>query len=366
MRMAGREIADAETVIVKLVTTDQEIGWGEASIAPALTGQSRDDTLEALEQLGHHLKGRDVRDRVDILSAARRLLPKATSCHAAIDMAIHDVVARKLGISVSRLLGGRETVVAPFIALIDSSDREALADCTRRVAEGARLIKVKVANGPLESEIEFLRQVRRDHGAEILLAVDANGGWSFDDAAAFCAGVADLGILFVEQPLPPAQLAETARLVSATKTAIGADESIGDAGDIVRCRLEGRIDGVSLKLLKAGGLGRVRDAAAVAGALKLAINVSGKVGETSLANAATLHQASALPSIGWGVSVTAAYLAEDVVSEPMGITGSRRILSGMGLGVAVDEARLADLAGSTAAKRAAAQPDPSHQHWNTT
>jgi muconate cycloisomerase len=344
MRMAGRAITDAETVIIKLVTTTQEIGWGEANIAPALTGQSRDDTLLSLEQLGDCLNGQDVRNIGDLMSLARRLLPKATACHAAIDMAVHDVVARRLGISVSRLQGGREAVNAPFVALIDSSDPGAMADCKKRAAEGVRLLKVKVANGPLESEIEFMRQVRRDRGPAMLLAVDANGGWCLDDAAAFCAGVADLDILFVEQPLPPEQLAQTAKLASSGKVAIGADESIGDATDIVRCRLEGRVAGVSLKLLKAGGLRRVRDASAVAGAMKLSVNLSGKVGETSLANAATLHLASALPHIDWGVSVTAAYLADDIVSHPMGITGSRDVLCGPGLGVAVDETRLADLA----------------------
>ena len=341
--MAGRAITASRTVIVRLITSGGATGWGEANVATQLTGETSDSIALALAVLNDRLPGLDARDLRRMSEVMAKAVPAATSVRAAVDMALHDVVARDLGVSVSRLLGGDESPAAPAIALIDPSEPDWLDECKARYAEGARLIKLKTANAPVEDEVGFVRALAGELGAGASIAADSNGGWSLAEASLFCDRLADVGLMFLEQPLAPDRPTEAAELAAGSSIALGADEAIHHAHDIVRCKLEGLAGGVSLKLLKAGGLTPVRDAAALACGLGLSVNLSGKVGETSVANAATLHCATAMATPQWGVSLTAAYMADDVVAEPLGLTGSRAVLAGPGLGVAVDERKLVDL-----------------------
>ncbi len=344
MRMAGRTIATSDSIVVRLVTAGREPGWGEANVATQLTGETAASIGAALDVIEARLRGADARDLRHLSEIMAEVAPAATSARAAVDMALHDVVARSLGISVSRLLGGNERLDAPMIALVDVGGGDWLEECRHRLAQGVRLIKFKVANAPLAEEIALIRAAATAIGDAAAIAVDANGGWTAAEARAFCDALADVPLLFVEQPLPPEQLAEAALLATQIADPLGADEAIHRPADIIRCASDGGAAGVALKLLKAGGLGLLRDATALAGTLSLAVNLSGKVGETSIANAATLHTASAIARPHWGVSLTAAYLADDVLSEPLPLAGSLKVLAEPGLGITVAERKLADLA----------------------
>ena len=76
--------------------------------------------------------------------------------------------------------------------------------------------------------------------------------------------------------------------------------------------------------------------------LGLEINVAGKIAESSIASAATVHLACAVPSADWGVSLTHFYLADDLVRRPLPLAaGTVALPDGPGLGVEVDEAAVA-------------------------
>jgi muconate cycloisomerase len=73
--------------------------------------------------------------------------------------------------------------------------------------------------------------------------------------------------------------------------------------------------------------------------LRLKVNVAAKIAESSIATAAAVQLACAVPSVDWGVSLTHFYLAEDIVRRPLAIQdGAVSLPSGPGLGVEVDEA----------------------------
>ena len=76
--------------------------------------------------------------------------------------------------------------------------------------------------------------------------------------------------------------------------------------------------------------------------LKLSVNIAAKIAESSLASAAAVHLACAVPDVSWGVSLTHFYLAEDIVQRPVRICdGAVTLPAGPGLGVEVDEAAVA-------------------------
>jgi muconate cycloisomerase len=147
--------------------------------------------------------------------------------------------------------------------------------------------------------------------------------------------------MFVEQPLPPDEFDELATLTKVSPVPIGADEGIHSLADLDKHASCG-VGGVSLKLIKLGGISAALEAARRCQRLKLSVNIAAKIAESSIASAAAVHLACAAPVIDWGVSLTHFYLATDVARRPLGLSdGMVALPAGPGLGVEVDEAAVA-------------------------
>jgi muconate cycloisomerase len=127
-----------------------------------------------------------------------------------------------------------------------------------------------------------------------------------------------------------------AMLARASSVPIGADEGIHSAGDL---EAHAAAAGASLKFIKLGGIAALLKAAAVCELRGLAVNVAGKLAESSIGSSAIVQVACVLPEADWGISPTYAYLAEDLVRNPLRLEpdGTIRMPVGGGLGVEVDE-----------------------------
>jgi muconate cycloisomerase len=144
-------------------------------------------------------------------------------------------------------------------------------------------------------------------------------------------------LAYVEQPLPPDDLAGL-KTLSRLRVALGVDEGIHSHTDVATSARAGAA-GVSLKLIKLGGFTIAYEAAMLCRRLRLKVNVAAKIAESSIATAAAVHLACAVPNVDWGVSLAHFYLAEDIVRQPLAIRdGAVALPSGPGLGVEVDEA----------------------------
>jgi len=176
------------------------------------------------------------------------------------------------------------------------------------------------------------------------LCADANCGLGFADARRYLEDTRDAGLMFVEQPLVHDDLGALARLTALSPTPIGADEGIHSLADVT-AHAQAGAGGVSLKLIKLGGLAAAVEAARHAERLGLSVNVAAKIAESGIASAAAIHLACAAPAVDWGVSLTHFYLAADIVKEPLKISdGLVALPAAPGLGVDVDEAAVARFA----------------------
>jgi muconate cycloisomerase len=212
-----------------------------------------------------------------------------------------------------------------------------IAEAHARRAAGFGFFKLKIATKPVATETAATLALRTALGPAVPLCADANGGLSLSAARRYVEGVREADLLFVEQPLPQHHLAALARLTRLASMPLGADEGIHSLGDIEAHQRCG-VGGVSLKLIKLGGMSAAVAAAGLCERLGLAVNVAAKIAESSIGSAAAIHLACAVPSIEWGVSLTHFYLEEDVVARPLALAGGSVALpSGPGLGVAVDE-----------------------------
>ena len=340
--MGGRKYAFAEMVLVRLETTGRCLGIGEAPVAPYLTGETIASVLAAVEILSRTIVGKDARDIVALSTAMHEAIVGNSAAKTAVDIALHDAVAREYGIPIYRLLGGRTQDVFDCLTLVGNSDPVGdLAEVSARQADGFTAFKLKVANGDLADEATTLIEMRKMLGPNALISADANGGWSTGEATRFVKLVESASPDFVEQPVAAENQDGMMRVARASSVPMGADESIHNIADIRWLLASGAAQGGAFKVMKLGGITRCMEAVRLCRALGGEINLSGKLGESSVGNAATLSVAAAVGGVAWGLSLTNKHLVEDIVREPLAIErGQIRPIDRPGLGVEIDEAKV--------------------------
>jgi muconate cycloisomerase len=343
MKMAGETITHARNIVVRIEAADGTVGWGEAASAPTMTGDTQGGLVAAVrDHLAPRLAGRDAWDRPALVAMLRKALIGNTGAHSAIEMALLDLAGRKAGLPVVDLIGGAvRRAVAPMWLIGRDTLEEDVAEAAAKLREGFRFFKLKVATKALDQDVATTHALRAALGPEIALCADANCGFSREAARHYVEATGQAKLLFLEQPLAAADLAGLETLARISPIPIGADEGIHALHDIEAHAQRGA-GGVSLKLIKLGGFNAALEAAALCERLELEINVAAKVAESSIASAAAVHLACALPRIAWGVSLTHVYLAEDLVRRPQSLRdGMIALPDGPGLGVDVDEEQIA-------------------------
>jgi muconate cycloisomerase len=343
MKMAGETITHARNIVVRIEAADGTVGWGEAASAPTMTGDTQGGLVAAVrDHLAPRLAGRDAWDLPALAAMLRGALIGNTGAHSAIEMALLDLAGRKAGVPLVDLIGGAvRGAVAPMWLIGRDTLDEDVAEAAAKAREGFRFFKLKVATKALDQDVATTHALRAALGPEIALCADANCGFSREAARHYLEAVDQAKLLFLEQPLDVADLAGLETLARMSPTRIGADEGI-HALHHIEAHAQRGAGGISLKLIKLGGFSAALEAAALCQQLKLEINVAAKVAESSIASAAAIHLACALPRIAWGVSLTHVYLAEDLVRRPQPLLdGTIALPDAPGLGVEVDEAQIA-------------------------
>ncbi len=216
-------------------------------------------------------------------SAAQRVaVPGQPAAEAAVDMALRDLAGKRLGVPLYELMG-LDPGVMPVTSFTIGLDRpEAVA---RKVREASAFPVLKVKMGS-DDDRPILEAVRRATNRPI--RVDANEGWSFDEALSRLEWLQEMGVELVEQPLPAGRLEESRELRHASPLPIIADESVHTAADIPR--LAGAFDGINIKLMKCGGIGEALRMIAVARAHGMKVMLGCMI-ESSLAITAAAHLA---------------------------------------------------------------------------
>ena len=224
-------------------------GWGEA--APnAYYDESAESVMQAIHGFDSTFTAVDSAADVTAVTALEAELlaiaPNAASARAAVSAALLDLVGRRAGASVARLLEveSREQH-SSFTIGIDE-----LARMRDKVREAAsyRILKIKVGTSHDEQILDMLRAERPD----AIIRVDANTAWSAAEAIAKLPMLEAFGIELIEQPLSPQDYDGLAQLKRVSRIPIIADESCKVAGDVEK--LAGCVHGVNIKLAKCGSL----------------------------------------------------------------------------------------------------------------
>jgi muconate cycloisomerase len=353
--MAGVEIRRADNILVRIGADNGTFGWGEAAEAPTMTGETVESMFAAVSYIAPALIGRPAEDIEGASAAMAGRMYGNSAAKAAIDMALHDLVGRATKRPAYALLGGKKRSRIALLGVISNGELAGdLHDAERKKADGFTAFKIKVGIDEPAVDGERTRQVCKLLGPEFLICSDANQGWNREEAMQYARAVAGCGLDFFEQPVLADDISGMAAIAAAADCAIAADESIHSLDDIRRHHERRAAHGVSLKTIKLGGMQAVMAAGRLCDALGMKVNVSCKTGESSLACAAGVHIAAALPEIAWGLTLSHEGLADDVTAQPLRVVRGHIELSDRpGLGIDVDEDRVCRYRRDVAPRRAA-------------
>ncbi len=310
----ARSSADAFERVLFEIEEDGVTGRGEA--APTrYYGQDAEGVAAALEDA-------EVGDPWDIEGTLAHNEALPPSALTALDNALHDLAARRLGVPVYRLLGlGRPEPVSAYTL--------GIADRETTVAEAKRLhthpiLKVKVGGW---EDVRTLRAVRESSEAE--LWVDANEAFSPDEAVEVVAELKEIGVGMIEQPVPASAGPEALRGAkeAASPVPVIADESSITARDVPE--LAGCVSGVNVKLAKCGGIRRALQMIHTARAHGMLVMLGCMV-ETSLGISAAAQISGLVDFVDLDGAML---LADDPYSGPAYENGRILLSEAPGLGV---------------------------------
>ncbi|WP_353931393.1 dipeptide epimerase [Okeanomitos corallinicola TIOX110] len=245
--------AQTTNIIVKIKENGIE-GWGEASpFGVGNQGQTTEIIIQALNRITPILELynpwqrqeiEDILNQYQISSAAR----------AAIDMALYDWMGKSIDLPLWKIWGLNINKIVPTSVTIGINSPEGAAKRTQDWLEymDVKLLKIKLGSKEgIAADQKMLLAVKQT-APNIALFVDANGGWSLADAISMSLWLADLGIQYIEQPLPRGEEQNLATLKKHSPLPIFVDESCFTSADI--SKLAEYVDGINIKLMKSGGL----------------------------------------------------------------------------------------------------------------
>ncbi len=279
---------DSEYRVVRVTLTakDGATGWGEA--APSrFYGETADTVVDVLPILADALDGADGWSLEAIEHALARAIRFNGSARAAVSAALHDMIGKRLGVPVYRLWGLDPAAAPPTSFTIGIAPDE--ATLRQRVADAAQYPVLKLKLGTTWDE--RIVRVVRELVPKKVLRVDANAAWTPKGTLRMIPLLQELGVEFVEQPLPPDDLEGLRFVRERSALPIVADESCLVSVDIPK--LAGVVDGINIKLAKCGGLREALRMIATARAHDMLV-MAGCMIESSLGITAAAHFAPLL------------------------------------------------------------------------
>jgi L-alanine-DL-glutamate epimerase-like enolase superfamily enzyme len=281
-----------ENVCIGVRTKEGVWGWGEAAIAPHITGETRQGTLSNLRRTAAWLEGRDISDYFRLLSGMEERLETNRCALAAAGMAVLDALTRSLGMPLWRLYGSRPAKLRTDITVVIGTEAQAYEFTSRMRARGFSIFKIKTGSD-MDEDFKRIAAVRKA-APKAELYLDFNGAYKAKTAEKFVAAPAKKGIVpgVIEQPVAKNDHEGLGYLSRRLKVPVCADESAYSVEDAVGLIKRKQVTAINIKLAKLGML-RAREVWSLARAAGIKLMI-GEMLETELASMCAAQFASGL------------------------------------------------------------------------
>lgn len=338
---AHASISSADHVLVRLRTDDGIVGQAEAPARPFTYGESQVSIVNAVtDWFAPVLVGLDPFAR-EVVHEQMSWLVHNHTARGAIDMAMWDIIGQAVGQPCHRLLGGYSDSMRVCHILFASSP-EAMVDEALAMREryGFDTFKIKVGTSP-KKDVEACRGLRSALGDDTELYVDANKGWSCDEAIRLLPVMEETGVTMLEEPTAAFEPLARRRLAAKTNVPILADESVTRLSEVAREAIDGQTHLISLKTARTGFTESHRIIGLCEG-LGVGIAIGSQM-DSMIGTLGSLAVGAAFPSTCRRAAELDYFLilTDDLLAEPLEIADGRlAVREQPGVGIEIDEEKL--------------------------
>lgn len=332
---------DALNVVVCIKTDSGMVGFGECSPYMPINGESQDTAYLVGQYLAKVLLGKDPLNIKSIHQEMDAVIYGNKSIKSAFDIACYDIAAQEAGMPLYQFLGGNKTktITTDYTVSIGDPDKMA-ADAVKILAQGFPFIKVKLGKDG-RTDVIRMQKIRAAVGPGVPLRIDANQGWSVEEAIETLQALAPLNIEHCEEPIARWNYMALPRIRKASPIPLMADECLGDENDAARLIAIDACQYMNIKLGKSGGIFSAQKIIRLAEEAGVKLQVGAMI-ESRLAMTAFAHFALSSEQIVHFDFDTALMLREDPVEggiryRPNGVI---EVPDSPGLGAKISTERL--------------------------
>jgi L-alanine-DL-glutamate epimerase-like enolase superfamily enzyme len=343
LKFASGEVTTADHVLLRVHTDTGLVGVADAPPRPYTYGETQASIVAIMEQVfAPQVTGLDVLDRGKIHAVLNRTIHNQVA-KGALDIALWDLMGKAMETPVHKLLGGY-TDHMRVSHMLGFRPAEELLDEALRFGEeyGITTFKLKVGRRPLGLDVEACRVLREGLGEDVDIYLDANRGWTANEALEVLRRTEGLGLSLLEEPCDAKEAMSRRRLVEKSPIPVVGDESVPTAGDVSRELLSGGCNAICIKTARSG-FTEAQQILGLCTGLGVDVTMGNQI-DTQIGSLATVTFGAAHEATSRRAGELSNFLdmADDLLAEPIRIeNGTISVRDVPGVGAAIDEGKLA-------------------------
>jgi L-alanine-DL-glutamate epimerase-like enolase superfamily enzyme len=343
LKFASGEVETADHVLIRIYGDDGLVGTADAPPRPFTYGETQDSIMSIVEKVfAPQLVGLDLMDRGKAHGVMGRTVNNQVA-KGAVDIALWDLIGKSVGTPVHKLLGGYTDRMRVSHMLGFRPAGELLDEALRFGEQyGITTFKLKVGRRPLALDIEACHVLREGLGEDVELYLDANRGWTANEALEVLRRTEGLGLTLLEEPCDAKETMSRRRLVEKSPIPVVGDESVPTAGDVSRELLSGGCNAICIKTARSG-FTEAQQILGLCTGLGVDVTMGNQI-DTQIGSLATVTFGAAHEAASRRAGELSNFLdmADDLLAEPLRIeNGTIAVRDVPGVGAEVDEEKLA-------------------------
>lgn len=348
-KMAVATMQTQTLVLIKVTTEDGFVGWGEATTIGGLGyGEESPESVKTnietyFAPLLKTLNGLNVAQTMQIIN---RNINGNRFAKCAIQTALLDIQAQRLGLPLSEVLGGRLRDSISVLWVLASGNTEKDIAEAQKMVESKRhnVFKLKIGSRPVEEDVEHVLAIKKALGNDVSIRVDVNRAWSELTAIKGIQLLQDGGVDLIEQPCAINNIDAMERLTRKFDIAIMADESLMGPQSAYELAKRNAASVFAVKVAQSGGLIEGCEVAKIANLAGIDL-YGGTMLEGPVGTIASAHVFSTFSNLAYGTELFGPLLlTEQILKTPLQYENFElKIPTGSGLGIELDEDKIDNL-----------------------
>ncbi|MDO5655971.1 MAG: muconate/chloromuconate family cycloisomerase [Flavobacteriaceae bacterium] len=333
-----------QTMVITRITSEDGItGWGESTTIGGMTygPESPEGMKLTIDQyIAPLLIGQESCNVNALMHKIEKNVKGNTFAKAGIETALLDAQGKRLGVTVSELLGGSINNKLGVLWTLASGNTDKDIEEAKHLISIKRhdTFKLKIGSNEPKKDVAHVVAIKKALGEDIRITVDINQAWDEYTAKTWIKVLQDNGIDLIEQPIIKTNFDGLARLTEYFHVPVMADEAVATPEDAMKLA---KIRGGSVfavKIMKTGGLYNAKKVAAIAEASDIGL-YGGTMLEGTIGSVASAHAFSTFNNLSWGTELFGPLLlTDDIVTNPMTFRDCKLELpTKPGLGLEIDE-----------------------------